>query len=110
MLNNIIKHAISAVLALGMTSTASSLLAASSSTDSSQSNIESGQNMLQSPDPQGMEKCFGIAKAGMNDCGTAKHSCGGEAKINNDKNEWLYLPSGLCKKIVGGSTQSSQSS
>ena len=27
------------------------------------------------PAPAGTEKCYGIAKAGQNDCGTAKHGC-----------------------------------
>ena len=26
--------------------------------------------------PKDSEKCFGIAKKGQNDCGTAKHACG----------------------------------
>ena len=26
----------------------------------------------------GQEKCDGVAKAGQNDCGTAKHACAGE--------------------------------
>lgn len=51
----------------------------------------------------GMEKCYGIAKAGMNDCGTSTHSCSGEAKKDGEKDEFLNLPTGLCKKIVGGS-------
>lgn len=51
----------------------------------------------------GMEKCYGIAKAGMNDCGTAVHGCAGEAKINGAKDEFINVPTGLCKKIVGGS-------
>ncbi len=50
----------------------------------------------------GMEKCAGIAKAGMNDCGTSKHSCAGEAKVSGDPEEWVYVPKGTCNKIVGG--------
>lgn len=53
----------------------------------------------------GMEKCYGIAKAGMNDCGTATHGCSGESKLDRDKNNWMLVPSGTCKKIVGGSLQ-----
>ena len=48
-----------------------------------------------------MEKCAGIVKAGMNDCGTAKHSCAGQAAKDADKDEWVYLPKGTCGKIVG---------
>ena len=49
-----------------------------------------------------MEKCAGIAKAGQNDCGTSKHSCAGQASKDGDKEEWVYVPSGTCAKIVGG--------
>jgi uncharacterized membrane protein len=43
----------------------------------------------------------------MNDCGTANHNCAGEAKADAAKNEWVHVPTGLCKKIIGGSTTSS---
>lgn len=54
-----------------------------------------------------MEKCYGIAKAGKNDCGGGKgqtHSCQGHGTKAGDKNDWLMVPTGLCNKIVGGST------
>ncbi|MDX1453562.1 MAG: DUF2282 domain-containing protein [Oleiphilaceae bacterium] len=50
----------------------------------------------------GFEKCMGIAKAGMNDCGTSKHSCAGQASKDGDPEEWVYVPEGTCKKIVNG--------
>ena len=50
-------------------------------------------------------KCFGIAKAGQNDCGSAKHDCGGKAKTDGDAADWIYLPAGTCEKIVGGATK-----
>ncbi len=50
----------------------------------------------------GFEKCQGIAKAGMNDCGTSKHNCSGQAKNDNDPEEWVYVPKGTCEKIAGG--------
>lgn len=49
------------------------------------------------------EKCVGIAKAGLNDCGTSTHSCAGQATVDNHPEEWIYLPAGTCEKIVGGS-------
>lgn len=49
-----------------------------------------------------MEKCAGIVKAGMNDCGTANHACAGQAAKDGAKDEWVYVPSGTCEKIVGG--------
>lgn len=50
------------------------------------------------------EKCYGVAKAGMNDCHAPGHSCAGSAKTNADPHEWIMMPAGLCDKIVGGST------
>ncbi len=51
---------------------------------------------------EGYEKCQGIAKAGKNDCGANGHGCAGYAKVDGDKNEWVYVPEGTCEKIVGG--------
>lgn len=47
----------------------------------------------------GMEKCYGVSKAGMNDCGTSKHSCAAQAIIDNDPEEWIYINKGTCDKI-----------
>ena len=49
----------------------------------------------------GFEKCAGIVKAGMNDCGTSTHQCAGQAKKGGDPEEWVYVPEGTCAKIVG---------
>lgn len=51
-----------------------------------------------------MEKCFGIAKAGMNDCSSNKsaHSCAGQATKNNDPMDFVAVPKGTCNKIAGG--------
>jgi uncharacterized membrane protein len=46
-------------------------------------------------------KCYGIAKAGKNDCGTASHSCAGMARTDNDPNEWVSLPQDACEKAGG---------
>jgi len=48
----------------------------------------------------GFEKCAGIVKAGMNDCGTSKHNCAGQAKADNESDEWIYVPAGTCNKIA----------
>jgi uncharacterized membrane protein len=53
--------------------------------------------------PQGTEKCFGIAKAGQNDCGTAKHACAGTSSKDNDAAEWKYVPKGTCEQMGGKS-------
>lgn len=49
------------------------------------------------------EKCFGIAKAGQNDCASAfgTHSCAGQSKVDMDKMEWKYVPKGTCKDMKG---------
>lgn len=51
------------------------------------------------------EKCFGVVKAGMNDCGSADkaHSCMGHATVDGSANEWIALPKGVCEKLAGGS-------
>jgi uncharacterized membrane protein len=65
--------------------------------------MASGANAV--PDqPKNWEKCAGIAKAGKNDCGAldGAHGCAGQATLDNDDNEWVYVPEGSCEKIVGG--------
>jgi len=47
------------------------------------------------------EKCYGVAKAGMNDCGTKTHSCAGQSK--KDGAGWITVPKGTCAKLVNGS-------
>ena len=55
---------------------------------------------------EGMEKCAGIVKAGMNDCGAYDHDCAGmstgDATEAAHEDEWLYVTEGTCEKIVGG--------
>jgi uncharacterized membrane protein len=56
-----------------------------------------------------MEKCFGIAKAGKNDCSSNKsvHSCAGQATKNNDPMDFVAVPKGTCDKITNGTTEPS---
>ena len=56
---------------------------------------------------EGMEKCYGVAKAGQNDCAAANgsHSCAGQSTADADGGSWIYVPTGTCDKIVGASTQ-----
>jgi uncharacterized membrane protein len=54
------------------------------------------------------EKCYGIAKAGKNDCQTANSSCAGTSKRNAQGDAWLYVPAGTCDKLVGGSARPKQ--
>jgi uncharacterized membrane protein len=48
------------------------------------------------------ERCYGIARAGHNDCGTARHSCAGQATQDQSGDEWLSLPAGTCARLAGG--------
>jgi uncharacterized membrane protein len=52
---------------------------------------------------QEKEKCFGISKAGQNDCASAfgTHSCAGQSKVDMDKSEWKYVAKGTCKDMKG---------
>jgi uncharacterized membrane protein len=52
-----------------------------------------------------MEKCYGVVKAGKNDCQTANSSCAGTSTKDGQKDAWLYVPKGTCEKLVGGSTK-----
>jgi uncharacterized membrane protein len=49
------------------------------------------------------EKCYGIAKAGQNDCANlaGTHSCAGQSKLNDDKGEWKYVAKGTCASMKG---------
>jgi len=90
------RKAISAVLVMGL----------SGGTFAASANPQADMSKMSSP--EGMERCYGIAKAGSNDCGTATHSCSGAAKKDGDKKEWIFMPAGLCDRIVGGSTKPPQ--
>lgn len=50
------------------------------------------------------EKCFGLAKAGMNDCASpdGSHACAGYGKTDGNPYDWILLPAGVCQKINGG--------
>jgi uncharacterized membrane protein len=52
---------------------------------------------------QDTEQCFGVAKAGKNDCKAGSHSCAGQSTADADPASFVVLPAGTCEKIVGGS-------
>lgn len=49
------------------------------------------------------EKCYGIAKAGQNDCAnlSGTHSCAGQSTVDNAPEEWKYVPKGQCGAMKG---------
>jgi uncharacterized membrane protein len=51
------------------------------------------------------EKCYGVVKAGKNDCQTATSACAGTAPTDGQGDAWVLVPKGLCEKLVGGSLE-----
>lgn len=47
------------------------------------------------------ERCYGVARAGNNDCGNGKHSCAKRAMYDRQPDEWKMVPAGTCEKIGG---------
>jgi uncharacterized membrane protein len=66
--------------------------------------LASGAQAGPAPKPKfDAEKCYGVSKAGKNDCQTASSSCAGTARRDGQKDAWIYIPAGTCDKVVGGS-------
>jgi uncharacterized membrane protein len=80
----VVSSALASVMALGLVATAG---AASHSMEK----------------PKDKEKCYGIAKAGANDCAnlSGTHSCAGQSKVDNGADEWKYVATGTCKDMKG---------
>lgn len=67
------------------------------------SHVESVKAQVNIPRPTyKYEKCYGIVKAGQNDCFGVGNACGATSKKDNDPEAWIYVPKGTCNKIVGG--------
>jgi uncharacterized membrane protein len=56
-----------------------------------------------SADESNTEKCYGVAKAGKNDCAGAAHACSGQSKMDSGAQDFVKLPKGTCDRLVGGS-------
>lgn len=56
------------------------------------------------PQQPAKDKCYGIAKAGQNDCAAGKHACAGQSTVDNDPVSWKYVVQGTCEKIGGKTT------
>jgi uncharacterized membrane protein len=58
-------------------------------------------------DKKGMDKCWGVSKAGQNDCGSNKtaHSCAGQSKVDYDPNDFKMVKSGTCVQMGGSLNQ-----
>ena len=54
-----------------------------------------------------LEKCYGVAARGKNDCAEGQHSCVGQATRDRDPQSFVLVPKGDCQKLAGGKAQSS---
>lgn len=59
------------------------------------------QNQAQAE--QGKEKCYGVVKAGKNDCAGPGHTCQGQAKTDANPQEYILVPAGTCERLANGS-------
>jgi uncharacterized membrane protein len=50
-----------------------------------------------------MEKCYGVAKAGKNDCAGAAHACQGQSKESGSSKDFVAVPKGTCERLANGS-------
>ena len=82
LIQNTISTSIAGLLALGLATTAATAFA-------------------QDAAKADKEKCFGVAAAGKNECGTSKHACAGQSKVDKDPTEWKYVAKGTCEKMGG---------
>lgn len=79
----VVSSALASVLALGLAGQAAAQMAK----DAGKSN----------------EKCYGIAKAGQNDCANqaGTHSCAGQSKADMSLDDWKYVAAGTCVAMKG---------
>ncbi|TDV72439.1 DUF2282 domain-containing protein [Pseudomonas sp. LP_7_YM] len=62
--------------------------------------IATGVNAAESSSAPAMEKCYGVALAGKNDCAAgAGTSCAGTSKTDYQANAWKSVPAGTCTSI-----------
>jgi uncharacterized membrane protein len=54
-------------------------------------------------DKPDLEKCYGVAKSGKNDCAGPAHACAGQSKMDAGGKEWISVPKGTCERLSGGS-------
>jgi uncharacterized membrane protein len=54
-----------------------------------------------------LEKCYGVAARGKNDCAEGQHSCVGQTTRDRDPASFVLVPKGDCQKLAGGKTQAS---
>ena len=55
-------------------------------------------------DQPAVEKCYGVAKVGKNDCKSGAHACAGQATQDGDQASFVEIPAGLCAKLAHSSS------
>lgn len=61
----------------------------------------SGTANAQKMDMKNMEKCYGVALAGKNDCKAGKGTtCAGTSKVNYQGNAWSLVKKGTCEQVA----------
>ena len=66
--------------------------------------LTTGAAMAQTAPMEGakpaMEKCYGVAMAGKNDCAAGPGTtCAGTSKMDYQGNSWKFVPTGTCTSI-----------
>lgn len=56
-------------------------------------------------DKKDVEKCYGVAKAGKNDCKTMSNACAGHSTTDAQPDAFIALPKGTCERLTGGSLE-----
>ncbi len=62
-------------------------------------------NTAQAQDEKETEHCFGVAKAGTNDCQTPTSSCQGTSLVDDQGTAFITVPKGLCERLTGGTLE-----
>jgi len=65
----------------------------------------SGMQPASAEEMKDIEKCYGVAKAGKNDCKTMSNACAGHSVTDAQADAFIALPKGTCERISGGSLQ-----
>ena len=92
--NTVVSSALAAVIAMGSLGLASEAFAAD-------------KDMGKMDNMNKMEKCYGVVKAGKNDCKTLSNACAGHSMTDGQKDAFIAIPAGTCEGIVGGSMSAS---
>jgi uncharacterized membrane protein len=86
------------------TRTTTALIAASAMAAALGMTVQSSSAQDEAAAPA-MEKCYGVAKAGKNDCAAGSHGCAGTSTVDADGASYINLPAGTCEKLATGSLE-----